>query len=115
MKTGRWKDLKNETMSPERQARSKDRVDRLELEMNLAELRKGVAGLNQTELAELLGVSQSAISQIERREDALLSNLAEYVKALGGTLELVAHFEDGKDVRIIQFDEVKEQLKEATA
>ena len=94
MKTGRWRDLKNEQISPERQARIAERVNRELLEMSLADLRKRIGGMTQTQVGELLGVSQVAISQIERREDALFSNLAEYVKVLGGELELVAHFGD---------------------
>jgi transcriptional regulator with XRE-family HTH domain len=81
--------------------------------MNLQELRRGHVGLTQAKVAELLHVTQAAISQLEKREDFLLSSLAEYVKALGGRLEVVAHFEDGQDVRITQFEGVKEQLMEA--
>ena len=101
MKTRAWKDIKDEHLSPEAQAEVKGRVDREILEMNLGELRKRRAGLTQVQVADLLGVTQAAISQLEKREDALLSNLAEYVKALGGELELVVHFENHEDVRVL--------------
>jgi transcriptional regulator with XRE-family HTH domain len=60
--------------------------------LRLAELRRHVSGLKQSEVAELMAVTQGAISQLEQREDVLLSNLAAYIRALGGTLELVARF-----------------------
>ena len=73
------------------------------LEMSLQELRQKVSGKTQVELAELLDVTQGAISQLEGRHDVLVSKLAKYVRALGGDLELVARFPDA-DVRITQFD-----------
>lgn len=90
-------------MSPEARERVDRRVRETLLEMNLQELRQRVAGMTQTDLAELMEVTQGAISQLERRHDVLLSKLAEYIHALGGRLELVARFPDA-DVRITQFD-----------
>jgi transcriptional regulator with XRE-family HTH domain len=114
MAVKRWKDIKSK-LPAERQARIADRARREALAMDLAELRRGVVGLTQVEVAELMDVTQGYLSQLERREDMLLSTLAEYVKALGGTLELCARFPDGRTVRITQFEGVKEQLLEAEA
>lgn len=51
------------------------------------------AGLSRTELAEWLGLSSRTgritVSQIEGRDDWLLSSLAAYFKACGATAELV--------------------------
>lgn len=90
-------------MSPEARERVDRRVRETLLEMNLQELRQRVAGMTQADLGELMEVTQGAISQLERRHDVLLSKLAEYIRALGGRLELVARFPDA-DVRITQFD-----------
>jgi len=90
-------------MSPESRARVDRRVRDTLLEMSLQEIRKKVSGKTQIELAELLQVTQGAISQLEGRQDILLSKLARYIHALGGDLEIVAHFPDS-DVRITQFD-----------
>ena len=90
-------------MSPEARERVDQRVRDTLLEMSLQELRQKVSGKTQVELAELLEVTQGAISQLEGRHDILLSRLAKYVRALGGDLELVARFPDS-DVRITQFD-----------
>jgi len=60
----------------------------------LAELRQAL-GVTQAELAELIGKSQSAISQIETGEIALsLDVLRAIVTELGGTLEVAAVFDD---------------------
>ena len=60
----------------------------------LAELRQAL-GLTQAELADLIGKSQSAISQIESGEIGLsLEVLRAIVSELGGTLEVAAVFDD---------------------
>lgn len=102
-----FKELRDR-MSPEARARVDRRVRETLLEMSLQEIRRGVSGVTQTELAELMQVTQGAISQLEKRHDVLLSNLAEYIRALGGKLELIARFPDS-DVRITQFDPDKKR------
>lgn len=55
------------------------------------------AGLSQAAQAERMGMSatgQRTVSQIEAREDWLLSSLAAYIKAAGGTAELVVNVGD---------------------
>jgi transcriptional regulator with XRE-family HTH domain len=102
-----FKELRDR-MSPEARARVDRRVRETLLEMSLQELRQRVSGITQTELADLMKVTQGAISQLEKREDVLLSNLAGYIRALGGKLELIARFPDS-DVRITQFDPDKKR------
>jgi transcriptional regulator with XRE-family HTH domain len=62
-------------------------------ELALARLRRG-RGVTQDHLAKVLKVRQAAVSKLEGRDDLLLSTLAAYVRALGGTLEVVARFGD---------------------
>jgi transcriptional regulator with XRE-family HTH domain len=59
--------------------------------LSLGELRE-LLGVTQVQLANLLGLQQSAISKLENRSDVLLSTLASWVKALGGKLEIRARF-----------------------
>lgn len=60
----------------------------------LGELRQAL-GLTQAELAELIGRSQSAISQIEHGDIALsLEMLRAIVAQLGGEVEIAAVFKD---------------------
>jgi transcriptional regulator len=52
------------------------------------------AGKTQPEVAKELEKVQAEISQFENRPDHVLSKLREYIKALGGELEVVARFGD---------------------
>ena len=49
---------------------------------------------SQVNLAEKVGVKQSAISRLEQRNEVKLGTLAAAVQALGGELEVRAHFSD---------------------
>ena len=53
----------------------------------LQELRKSL-GITQNELADLQGVRQVNISNLERRSDMHISTLRKYVEALGCELEI---------------------------
>jgi len=70
-------------------------------EMPLNRLR-AARNLTQEHLAHILNKDQSAISQLERRTDMCVRTLADFVKALGGELEIRANFPDGS-VRITSF------------
>jgi DNA-binding XRE family transcriptional regulator len=74
-------------------------------ELTLAQLRQA-RQRSQAELAEKLGVQQSAISKLERRTDMYLSTLSSVVEAMGGTLEIIARFPDHPPVRINQFEAI---------
>lgn len=54
----------------------------------------------QVDLATTLHVGQDTISRLEKRSDMLLSTLRAYIEAMGGKLELVAHFPDRPPVTI---------------
>ncbi len=61
-------------------------------EYHLGELRRAL-GITQTELADLIGKSQSAVSQIESGEIGLsLDVLRSIIAQLGGELEISAVF-----------------------
>jgi transcriptional regulator with XRE-family HTH domain len=57
--------------------------------LTLRQLREE-AGKTQVEMADLVEVTQSALSRMERREDNPMDALRRYVEALGGELEVVA-------------------------
>jgi len=98
----KWSEIRD-AMSPERQARNRERTAALSLAMDLAELRDNL-DLTQEEVAERLQISQSNVSRLEKRRDMLVSTLRDVVEAFGGELHLVAEFPDGS-VEIRQFDE----------
>lgn len=98
MKTyGKWSDLKAR-ISPEARAEIELRKQQLIAEMPLDHLR-AARQLTQTNLAQVLGVNQSAVSKLEKRTDMYLSTLRSYIEAMGGQLEIQAIFPEGS-VRI---------------
>jgi predicted XRE-type DNA-binding protein len=59
----------------------------------LAELRKQ-SGVTQNQIAELMEVSQARVSQIEHGKITSMDLVRDYIVALGGTLDVVAHVGD---------------------
>ncbi len=60
---------------------------------DLAELHK-LRKQTQVDLADVMGITQVSVSQIEHSDNPYVSTLAGYVKALGGHLEINAVFDD---------------------
>ena len=87
-------------LPPERRRKIEDRaVELIAEEMTLRELRKARA-LTQASVARELGISQDAISRLEKRSDLLLSTLRRTVEAMGGSLSLIARFPDRPPVEL---------------
>jgi DNA-binding XRE family transcriptional regulator len=100
MMTRKFSDL-TKTMSAKDRAEIKTRSKKLLAALPLEQLRSA-RSLTQTNMAQILGVNQSAISKIEKRTDMYLSTLRSYVEAMGGRLELLAVFpEDAVRVDIL--------------
>ena len=59
--------------------------------LSLQQIRKALA-LPQSALARHLQVSQPYIAQFENQDDMLITTLRRHIAALGGELELLAHF-----------------------
>ena len=83
-------------------------------ERSLAEVRRARA-LTQVQLGKALGVSQAQVSRIENQADLYLSTLVSYITAMGGSLELVARFEDDPDWTVVNVGELIEQEGEVLA
>jgi DNA-binding XRE family transcriptional regulator len=92
----KWKDVRR-PLSPEREDRIRNRIEKEIGKLPLAELRKA-RFMTQNRLAELLQVNQGAVSKIEKRSDMYLSTLRSYVEALGGNLDIRAVFPEGEIV-----------------
>lgn len=52
--------------------------------------------MTQTHLARILKIEQGAVSKMERRKDMYVSTLADFIKAMGGELEIRAVLSDGE-------------------
>jgi len=90
-----------EKRSVEGRARARALAAKYRTEMALDELREART-MTQEHLARLLGIKQAAVSKMERRTDMYVSTLRDMVRAMGGQLEISAHFPEGT-VRIGQF------------
>ncbi|MGF6097346.1 XRE family transcriptional regulator [Pseudomonas sp. 18175] len=88
-------------MTPESRAQAKLLFQQHLQEMPLHELRKAQK-LSQQSLAKALNINQAAVSKMERRTDMYISTLRDYIRAMGGELEIIATFPDGQ-VKIDNF------------
>ncbi|MCJ8274161.1 MAG: helix-turn-helix transcriptional regulator [Psychrosphaera sp.] len=70
-------------------------------EMELYELRQAI-GVSQQSLAQQLDVKQPAIAKMERRSDLKIQSLRKLIEAMGGSLEIKAHFPQG-DVTLTNY------------
>lgn len=100
----KFNDLRKK-MSPESQARVKEKTNTMLSEMALDELREA-RRLTQEQLGERLHVNQPAIAKLERRADMYLSTLRAVIKAMGGEMEILAVFPEGR-VTIKQLRELR--------
>jgi transcriptional regulator with XRE-family HTH domain len=80
------------------------------LALPLQELRHA-RNLSQEQLAQTLSVKQAAVSKLEKRTDMYISTLRNFIKAMGGDLEIIATFPDGS-VQISQFENIAERQKD---
>jgi len=79
-------------LEPERRRRIEEgAAELIAEEMTLRELRRARA-LTHASVARELGISQDAISRLEKRSDLLLSTLRRTVEAMGGRLSRCARF-----------------------
>ncbi len=82
--------LKNNFSSKERdeiRLKSKEKIASIRLQ----QVRKSHQ-ITQKELARTMGLSQSALSELERRPNITVNAMQRYVEALGGHLELRQYF-----------------------
>lgn len=91
-----------EKMTPAQRKAASERAASLRAEMTLAELRQA-RKLTQETLAGTLNVGQEAIAKMEKRADMYVSSLRRYVGAMGGELDIVARFPDGRTVTVTNF------------
>jgi transcriptional regulator with XRE-family HTH domain len=99
----KWKDVRG-TFSSEREEKIRRRVDATLKAMKLDQVREA-RNLTQTKLARALRVNQGAVSKMEKRTDMYVSTLRDYLRAMGGELQIRAIFPDG-EVVIEQFEDL---------
>ena len=101
--TKRYKQLRDQVIArPEAVERLASLRKETLAEIDLFNMRRAL-DLSQTDVAEGLGISQAAVSQLEHSEDLKLSTLRRYLSRLGAQLRLVAVFEEDGEERSVQF------------
>ena len=86
--------------SPESQAIIKAMADEMILETGLQMMREELQ-LSQKQVADAMGISQPAVTQLEQRgNDLKLATLKRYVEAMGGKLSLDVELPTGKRVAL---------------
>ncbi|MBN7124790.1 transcriptional regulator [Erwinia billingiae] len=84
--------------SVESQARIQDMADEMILETGLQMMREELQ-LSQKSVADAMGVSQPAVTQLEQRGNELkIATLKRYIEAMGGKLSLDVELPSGKRV-----------------
>ncbi len=78
---------------------------------SLAELRQ-LSGKAQAEVAAALNIKQPSVSKIEKQTDMYLSTLQDYVKAVGGELDLVVRLPKHRALRIGRLGDVFRPVEE---
>lgn len=101
MKTKPFSELRKR-MTPERRAKNKTRAQLALLLLTLAELQKS-SGVTQDDKEKDFSLVQAALSELESQDDIQVSTLSYYIKALGGSLKLVAHFPN-EEIVLAQFE-----------
>lgn len=86
------------SMTPAQRKLVKQRVACLITEEMTRQQLRRARKLTQARVARKLGVTQDTVSRLEKRSDLLLSTLRDYVKAMGGSLSLVAQFPDQEPI-----------------
>lgn len=72
--------------------------------MPLHELRRA-RGMSQEALAKALRIRQPNVAKLEKRTDIYISTLRGAIEAMGGTLDIIARFPDGR-VKITNFSSI---------
>ena len=84
--------------SPESQQRIQEMAEEMFLETGLQLLREELQ-LSQKHGADLMGVSQPAVTQLEQRgNDLKIATLKRYIEAMGGKLSINVELPTGKQV-----------------
>lgn len=106
MNTKKWSAIRANA-APETMQRAARKTEAILAAIGLRELLRD-RRLTQEVLALRLEQAQGNVSRLLRREDMHVSTLRQVVEAMGGELDLRAHFPDGKEYRLVQFERTVE-------
>jgi DNA-binding XRE family transcriptional regulator len=95
-------ELEGEHLTPVGRAEVNAKANEKIAAIRLQRLREK-CNLTQEALAKRLGVSQAALSKMERRENVTLETILTYLAGLGASLQMKAIFEDGKRENLLDY------------
>ena len=98
-----YRQIKQE-FSPEMQEEIAAGAEKIRTKMKILSTVRQAAGLTQEELADLLDVRQSYISQVEGRENITLSTLIGAIVAMGGSVDLTVNFPEKASMQFSQIE-----------
>jgi DNA-binding XRE family transcriptional regulator len=87
-----WKSISHKS-PPTRVSVVRERAYAAAILLDLGDLRRR-RGLTQVQLAKLVGMTQSALSQIEHAKNLEISTLRKIIEQMGGHLRIIAEFPD---------------------
>jgi transcriptional regulator with XRE-family HTH domain len=91
-----------DALPKERRQRVEARYRELKNEVESLQELRAAAGKAQAEIATALNVKQPSVSKIEKQTDMYLSTLRNYIKAMGGELDLVVRFPSRPAIHILR-------------
>jgi predicted XRE-type DNA-binding protein len=95
-----------DALPTDRRAEIDRRFDELVNEVeSLRELRR-ISEMSQARIAEILKISQPAVSKIEKQTDMYLSTLRSYVEAMGGELDVIVRLPNRAPLRVTSLEDV---------
>ena len=97
---GRTLDSVMRSLPKQRRDRINVRYRVLKNEVESLQALRKIAGKAQTDIASTLQISQPSVSKIEKQADMYLSTLRNFVRAVGGDLELVVRFPEQEAVHL---------------
>jgi DNA-binding XRE family transcriptional regulator len=98
-----YRQIKQE-FSSEMQQEISDGAEKIRTELKILSTVRQAVGLTQEELADLLDVRQSYISQVEARENITLSTLIGAIVAMGGSVDLTVNFPEKPSMQFSQIE-----------
>jgi transcriptional regulator with XRE-family HTH domain len=98
-----YREIRQE-FSPERQQKISAGAAKINTGLKILSTVRQAAGITQEELAELLDVGQSHISQMESRDNITLGTLIDAITAMGGSIDLTIKFPEKPSVQFSQIE-----------
>lgn len=102
MRTKPFSELRKQ-MTPEQRAESETRFKIALLNLTIAELHDKLLGGKQDDTNTELNDVESAVSNLENQDDIQVSTLSRRIKALGGSLKIVANFPN-EEIVLAEFE-----------